>query len=67
MQILVCGGASHIGSHMYQAIASTGHRWAVICGSLIKADLLDSNILTPVSDTPPIAAVVHEANGSRLR
>ncbi len=51
--ILVCGGAGYIGSHMVQWLAdhghtvtvldnlSTGHRAAVRWGELVEADLLD--------------------------
>jgi UDP-glucose 4-epimerase len=78
-QVLVCGGAGYIGAHMCKALArpghlpvvldnfSSGHRWAVECGALIECGLRGCDALTPVSDTPRIAAVVHEANGSRFR
>lgn len=57
MDILVCGGAGYIGSHMAQWLAeqganisildnlSTGHRQAVKWGEFIKADLLDVDSL----------------------
>jgi UDP-glucose-4-epimerase len=53
MNVLVCGGAGYIGSHMAKWLASrgfvvsvldnlsTGHREAVRWGELIEADLLD--------------------------
>ena len=55
--ILICGGAGYIGSHMAQYLAeaghavtvldnlSTGHRDAVRWGELLEADLLDPEAL----------------------
>lgn len=53
MQVLICGAAGYIGSHMLKWLAqrghavtvvdnlSTGHREAVRWGEFVQADLLD--------------------------
>lgn len=57
MNILVCGGAGYIGSHMVKLLAgeghqvvvfdnlSTGHRWALKWGKFVNGDLLDESCL----------------------
>lgn len=72
-QILVCGGAGYIGSHMCKRLAregfqpvvfdnlSTGHRWAVKWGPLIEGDLLDQEALADVFASHQIQAVLHFA------
>jgi UDP-glucose-4-epimerase GalE len=72
-QVLVCGGAGYIGSHMCKALAraghlpvtldnfSTGHRWAVKWGPLVEADLLDRDALARAFDAHRIDAVMHFA------
>jgi UDP-glucose-4-epimerase GalE len=72
-QILVCGGAGYIGSHMCKALAraghlpvtldnlSTGHRWAVQWGPLVEADLLDRDALARAFDAHRVDAVMHFA------
>jgi UDP-glucose 4-epimerase len=73
MNILVCGGAGYIGSHMCKLLAqhghvpitfdnlSTGHEWAVKWGPLVRADLLDPAALTNVFREHRIDAVMHFA------
>ena len=60
MNILVCGGAGYIGSHMAKMLSdqghqvtvfdnfSTGNRWAVKWGQLYEGDLLDKKDLKGV-------------------
>lgn len=72
-QILVCGGAGYIGSHLCKRLAregfqpvvfdnlSTGHRWAVKWGPLIEGDLLDPVALAEVFANHRIQAVLHFA------
>jgi UDP-glucose 4-epimerase len=69
--ILICGGAGYIGSHMAQWLAehghtvtvldnfSTGHRGAVRWGELIEADLLDPAALDRAFYGRSFDAVMH--------
>lgn len=69
--ILICGGAGYIGSHMSQWLAehghevtvldnlSTGHREAVRWGELIEADLLDPASLERAFGGRRFDAVMH--------
>ncbi len=69
--ILICGGAGYIGSHMAQWLAeqghtvtvldnlSTGHRQAVRWGELIEADLLDPAALERAFHGRGFDAVIH--------
>lgn len=69
--ILICGGAGYIGSHMAQLLAeeghtvtvldnlSTGHRGAVRWGRLIEADLMDPASLRQVFSVERFDAVMH--------
>jgi UDP-glucose 4-epimerase len=69
--ILICGGAGYIGSHMAQWLAehghevtvldnlSTGHREAVRWGDLIEADLLDPASLERAFGGRRFDAVMH--------
>jgi UDP-glucose 4-epimerase len=71
--ILVCGGAGYIGSHMCKRLEregmvpvtfdnlSTGHRWAVKWGPLFEGDLLDPEALAGVFGEYEISAVLHFA------
>ncbi|MEA9586868.1 UDP-glucose 4-epimerase GalE [Xanthomonas sp. WHRI 10064A] len=71
--ILVCGGAGYIGSHMAQWLAeqghavtvldnlSTGHRQAVKWGELIQADLLDEASLARAFNMRRYDVVMHFA------
>jgi UDP-glucose-4-epimerase GalE len=73
MNILVCGGAGYIGSHMCKLLErsghipvafdnlSTGHDWAVKWGPLIRGDLLDPAALTQAFRAQRIEAVMHFA------
>src|SRR6478736_110194 len=73
MNILVCGGAGYIGSHMCKRLAraghvpitfdnlSTGYEWAVKWGPLVRADLLDPAAVAKVFREFPIDAVMHFA------
>ena len=70
-QILICGGAGYIGSHMAQWLharghhvtvldnLSTGHREAVRWGELIEADLLDPSSLEQAFAGRRFDAVMH--------
>src|SRR5687768_8190486 len=70
-QVLVCGGAGYIGSHMAKWLAvrgyavtvldnlTTGHRDAVRWGDLIEADLLDRIALDRVFSGRRFDAVMH--------
>lgn len=72
-QVLVCGGAGYIGSHICKALAaagtipvtfdnlSTGHRWAVKWGPLVEGDLLDRESLDAALAAYPVDAVLHFA------
>lgn len=69
--ILICGGAGYIGSHMAQWLAeqghtvtvldnlSTGHRHAVRWGELIEADLLDPAALERAFHGRRFDGVIH--------
>ena len=71
MNILVCGGAGYIGSHMakmltergYQVTVfdnfSTGNLWAVKWGQLYEGDLLNKEDLRNVFDQNSFNAVMH--------
>lgn len=71
MDILLCGGAGYIGSHMLKWLAlrgyrvtvldnlSTGHREAVQWGELVEADLLDPTSLERVFAGRRFDAVMH--------
>ena len=71
MDILICGGAGYIGSHMLKWLAlrgyrvtvldnlSTGHREAVQWGELVEADLLDPASLERVFAGRRFDAVMH--------
>ena len=71
MDILLCGGAGYIGSHMLKWLAlrgyrvtvldnlSTGHREAVQWGELVAADLLDPASLERVFAGRRFDAVMH--------
>lgn len=71
MDILLCGGAGYIGSHMLKWLAlrgyrvtvldnlSTGHREAVQWGELVEADLLDPASLERVFAGRRFDAVMH--------
>jgi len=76
MNILVCGGAGYIGSHMCKLLANSGHRpvtfdnlstsheWAVKWGPLIRGDLLDPAALTKAFREHGVQAVMHFAGRS---
>ncbi|MDO8945993.1 MAG: UDP-glucose 4-epimerase GalE [Desulfocapsaceae bacterium] len=71
MNILICGGAGYIGSHMAKMLAaqnhkitvfdnfSTGHRQAVKWGELTEGDLLDQNALDQLFSKQNFDAVMH--------
>ena len=72
MNVLVCGGAGYIGSHMVQLLAehghsvvtydnlSTGHRDAVLHGELVVGDVLDPAALDALfRDKGPFDLVMH--------
>lgn len=71
MEILVCGGAGYIGSHMVRWLSerrhavtvldnlSTGHREAVQWGELVEADLLQPESLEAVFAARRFDAVMH--------
>ncbi|WP_199099342.1 UDP-glucose 4-epimerase GalE [Dyella sp. ASV21] len=71
MNVLLCGGAGYIGSHMARYLAGegvgvtvldnlcTGHREAVQWGDLIEADLLDSAALDRALGSRRFDAVMH--------
>ena len=73
MQILVCGGAGYIGSHMVKLLLerghsvtildnlSTGHRDAVLGGRFEFGDLGDSEVLDRVFGATTFDAVMHFA------
>ena len=71
MNILVCGGAGYIGSHMVKMLSaaghsvvvfdnlSTGNKWAAKWGRLFEGDLLDINALKEVFASARFDAVMH--------
>jgi len=71
LNILVCGGAGYIGSHMLKMLAehghglvtfdnlSTGHREAVQHGSFVQGDLLDRPVLKTLFSRHAFDAVMH--------
>jgi UDP-glucose 4-epimerase len=71
MNVLVCGGAGYIGSHMVRYLGarghevvvfdnlSTGHREAVGTAPLVQGDLLDPAALADVFRGQPFDAVMH--------
>lgn len=73
MNVLVCGGAGYIGSHMVRRLAaaghrvtvfdnlSTGHREAVAAAELVVGDLLDPSALAQLFGRCRFDAVVHFA------
>jgi len=68
--VLVCGGAGYIGSHVAKALAvegyvpvtydnlCTGHRWAVRWGPLVESDIADEERLGETLRTFQPAAVI---------
>jgi UDP-glucose-4-epimerase GalE len=73
MNVLVCGGAGYIGSHMCKLLArgghtpvtldnlSTGHEWAVKWGPLMRGDLLDEHALARAFREHRFDVVMHFA------
>lgn len=73
MNVLVCGGAGYIGSHMVQLLMerghqvtvfdnlSTGHRDAVLTGRFEYGDLADRTALDRVFEAQQFDAVMHFA------
>ena len=72
MNILVCGGAGYIGSHMVRALLnaghqvsvfdnlSTGYEWSIPEGVfLLQADLLNEGALASFLGSQPFDAVMH--------
>jgi UDP-glucose 4-epimerase len=73
MKVLVTGGAGYIGSHVVRQLGevghdvvvldnlSTGHKWAVLSGRLVKADLGDLGAVEQVLAATSFDAVQHFA------
>jgi UDP-glucose 4-epimerase len=73
MKIFVTGGAGYIGSHIVKALGkdkhdilvydnlSTGHKWAVLYGRLVKGDLADTKLLNETLNFFHPDAVIHFA------
>ena len=73
MKIFVTGGAGYIGSHIVKALGkdkhdilvydnlSTGHKWAVLYGRLVKGDLADTILLNKTLNVFRPDAVIHFA------
>ncbi|MES9937637.1 MAG: UDP-glucose 4-epimerase GalE [Sedimenticola sp.] len=71
MNILVCGGAGYIGSHMVKSLAanghsvvtfdnlSTGHSQAVKWGEFVEGDLLSTEALTRLFQSRQFDVVMH--------
>ena len=72
-RVLLTGGAGYIGSHVLKLLGekgfelltyddlSTGHRWAILYGQLVEADLLDEKKLEEVFEAFKPEAVIHFA------
>jgi len=73
MKIFVTGGAGYIGSHIVKALGkdkhdilvydnlSTGHKWAVLYGRMVKGDLADTKLLNETLNFFHPDAVIHFA------
>jgi len=73
MKLFVTGGAGYIGSHVVHALGkagheimiydnlSTGHKWAVLYGKLVKGDLADRDLLEEAIGGFQPDAVIHLA------
>ncbi|MAM71128.1 MAG: UDP-glucose 4-epimerase GalE [Gammaproteobacteria bacterium] len=71
MNILVCGGAGYIGSHVLKHLRakghschvldnfSSGHEWALLGASCSKADILDQAALDKIFSARPFDVVMH--------
>jgi len=73
MKIFITGGAGYIGSHVVKMLGreghdivvydnlSTGHKWAVLAGSLVEGDLADRGLLDRTIRAFEPDAVIHFA------